>query len=432
MERQLTSDPVPKDLDNNLNFSTDGKWLVFDCRKDATGIPTNTKLGMVNVDTGELRYFYTQCPPAKGVGAASFLNKDEVVAIHALTSGLPYDFTVRGGMIIRTDGSREPRWLDSRDVVSPYTPGALRGGTHKHEPDSTGEWIGFTYNDHIMKTRNGSDLRNVGVSRRGKRVTVHADASGQNFEGESFSVLLTAAVDRPRPGTDEYQKADGDCWVGAEGYLLPGGKRQRARAFRGLVAVEEQGHTAYYSEVFLVDVPDDITIPGPLGPLQGIDLDYPKPPKGATVRRLTRTVEAADPRIRGISGYLRASGDGRWIVYAGKVIDDGRTVDQLFVVSPESGRIRRLSHLPIGVIGDPRFSPDSRYVAAACPDGSVWVVSAEEATWGVAKQVSTANKQLASRLVISPDGTLLAYDRTVKGLMQIFTAGVHAFTESPR
>src|SRR5205085_7073161 len=128
------------------------------------------------------------------VGAPSFLNNREVVAIHALESGLPYDFTVRGGMIVATDGKSAPHWLDSRNVLPPFTPGALRGGTHKHEPDGTGEWIGFTYNDHIMKQR-GSDLRNVGVSRRG--VPVAVDAGPGNFTGESFSVLLTSCVDHP-------------------------------------------------------------------------------------------------------------------------------------------------------------------------------------------------------------------------------------------
>src|SRR5205814_9270329 len=123
----------------------------------------------------------------RGVGAASFLNHREVIAIHALESGLKYDFTVRGGMIIAADGSGKTRWLDSRNVVPPFTPGALRGGTHKHEPDASGQWIGFTYNDAVMKSR-GSDLRNVGVSRRSYRVEVPVGPMDRNFTGESFSV----------------------------------------------------------------------------------------------------------------------------------------------------------------------------------------------------------------------------------------------------
>src|SRR5207244_3120004 len=134
------------------------------------------------------------------------------------------------------------------------------------------------------------------------------------------------------------------------------GGHQRARAFRGLVAVEEDGKTAYYSEVFVVDVPEDITVPGPLGPLEGTAMDYPRPPQGTRVRRLTRTAQAADRALRGVSGHLRASGDGRWIAYVGKAERAGAIESQLFVVSPVTGQIRQLSHLPGGVIGDPRAS----------------------------------------------------------------------------
>lgn len=423
MERQLTTGAIQKDLDNNLNFSPDGKWIVFDCREGETGIPQNTRLGMVNVESGEMRLFYSQKPPSRGVGAASFLSNREVIVIHSLTSGIPYDFTARGGMIVPTDGTSQPRWLDSRDVVAPFTPGALRGGTHKHEPDASGKWVGFTYNDEIMKRR-GSDLRNAGVSLRGKTVRVHSNPDGGNFEGESFSVLLTACVDHLRPGSDEYQRADGDCWIGREGYLRPGGGRKRARAFRGTVAVEENGKTAFYMDVFLVDVPDDITVPGPLGPLEGTETDYPKPPKGAEVRRLTHTAANRDPQLRGVSGFLRASGNGEWIVFVGKSLEGGVVSDQLFVVSPTTGRVRQVSHLPGGVVDHPRYSPDSLFVAVATFDGSIWTWSTVESTWGHAVQRTLSNKFPATHLVISPDARTIAFNRSIEGVLQIVTAGI--------
>lgn len=426
-ERQLTTGPLQKDLDNNANFSPDGRFLVFDCR-DERGIGGNDRLGKVNVRSGQVTLFYTQ-PSLRGVGAASFLSAHEVIAIHALLAGAPYDFTVRGGRILPSNGDTASssaipgRWLDSRDLTSPFTPGALRGGTHKHEPDASGQWIGFTYNDHIMKAQ-GSDLRNVGVSRRGKRVPVHKDPGGGNFEGESFSVLLTACVADPKPGSDDYQKADGDCWVGREGYPLPAGGHQRARAFRGLTAVEEDGKVAYYSDVFVVDVPDDLTVPGPLGPLEGTLTDYPKPPQGAHVRRLTRTALAADRAQRGISGWLRATGDGRWIAYIGKAERAGKVEDQLFVVSPTTGASRQLSHLPGGVIGDPRASADSTYVAASASDGSIHTWSLEPKYWGRDVPRTPPNPYLPSAIVISPDSRLIAYNRQVEGIQQIFLTEV--------
>jgi hypothetical protein len=421
-ERQLTHGPLQKDLDDNINFSPDGRFLVFDCR-DEKGINGNSRLGKVDVRTGETTVFYMQKPPALGVGAASFLSNQEVIAIHALTNGLTYDFTVRGGMIIAADGSGKTRWLDSRDITPPFTPGALRGGTHKHEPDATGEWIGFTYNDHIMKTERGSDLRNVGVSRRGRRVPVHADAQGRNFEGESFSVLLTTCVDNPKPGSDEYQRAEGDCWVGSAGYITAEGKRQRARAFRGTVAAKENGTTAYYGEVFVVDVPADITVPGPLGPLEGTETDYPKPPKGVVIHRLTHTARNTEKRLRGVSGHIRASGDGNWIAFVGKVLKDGGVTQQLFCVSPSSGQIKQLSSITGGVVGDPRFSPDSKYVVISGADGSIHMVSAEAKNWGQATRCAPANKNSPSNLVISPDSRAIAYNRDIDGVKQIFLIG---------
>jgi hypothetical protein len=418
-ERQLTTGPVQKDLDNNINFSPDGRFLVFDCR-DASGIDGNSRLGKVDIHTGEVTIFYTQTPPALGLGAPSFLDDREVIAIHALTSGLKYEQTVRGGMVIAADGSGKTHWLDSRNVIAPFTPGALRGGTHKHEPDASGQWIGFTYNDFIMKHQRGSDLRNVGVCKRGLPIPVPNDPQGRNFEGEGFSVLLTACVDDPKPGSDEYQRAEGDCWIGREGYPKPDGTHQRARAFRGTVIVEENGRKATYGEVFTVDVPDDITVPGPLGPLEGTATDYPKPPKGAVVRRLTHTANASNPHLRGISGALRASGDGRWIACFGKAERNGTVEDQVFLVSPTTGEMRQLSHLPGGVTAELRFSPDSRYVAAASSDGSVVIFNATPPHWGEAKRLTAPNAHIAHNIVLSPDSRTIAYNREIDGVLQIF------------
>jgi hypothetical protein len=419
-ERQLTSGPLQKDLDDNINFSPDGRYLVFDCRAEEAGIGRNDRLGKVDVHTGEITLFYKQTPPVIGLGAPSFLNDHEVIAIHALTSGLLYDLTVRGGMIIAADGSGQTHWLDSRNLTPPFTPGALRGGTHKHEPDASGQWVGFTYNDYLMKTICGSDLRNVGVSKRGIPVSVPPDPAGRNFAGESFSVLLTACVDHPRPGSDEYQRAEADCWVGKEGYPTPHGGHQRARAFRGLVAMEEDGKTVLYGDVFVVDVPDDITVPGPLGPLEGTATDYPKPPRGALVRRLTRTAAAPDRALRGVSGHLRASGDGRWIAYIGKAERGGHIEDQVFVVSPVTGEGRQVSHLPGGVGSFVRFSPDSRYVAGCGADGSLITWRTESSHWGEAIRRTPANPHPPLNVVISPDSRLIAYNREIEGVHQIF------------
>jgi len=419
-ERQLTTGPLQKDLDNNINWSPDGRLLVFDCRTHQSGIGENTRLGTLDVRTGKVAIIYEQHPPVAGVGAPSFLDDHHIIAISALDSGLKYDFTVRGGRIIPANGSGKTHWMDSRDLTPPFTPGALRGGTHKHEPDATGRWVGFTYNDEIVRLTGRSDLRNLGVCHLGHAVKVHPDTEGRNFEGTGFSVLLTACVPDPRPGSDEIGRAEGDCWIGKEGYPKPDGSHQRARAFRGQVAVLEGGETKRYGDVFVVDVPDDITVPGPLGPLQGTDTDYPKPPAGATIRRLTRTADAPDPRLRGVEMQMRASGDGRWIVFTAGAERDGKIEKQVFVVSPVTGEIRQLSHLEGGVPGDCRFSPDSRYVAASTADGRVIVLGATDSDWGKLTSLTPPNPNGPMNIVVSPDSRTIAYNRSIDGVHQIF------------
>lgn len=50
-------------------------------------------------------------------------------------------------------------------TLPPYTPGALRGGSHVHVYSPNGQFVSFTYNDHVLHERDPAlDLRNVGVA----------------------------------------------------------------------------------------------------------------------------------------------------------------------------------------------------------------------------------------------------------------------------
>jgi hypothetical protein len=184
--------------------------------------------------------------------------------------------------------------------------------------------------------------------------------------------------------------------------------------------MDEGGKPAMYSDVFIVTVPDDLTKPGPLGPVEGTSTDYPKPPAGAVVRRLTRTAEAADLALRGVSGHLRTSGDGRWIAFVGKVRDGSSLINQVFLVSPETKQVRQLSHVAGGIVGDPRFSPDGRYIAAALPDGYVFAFNTEPKTYGEMISCTPRGHHPASNIVISPDSRSIAYNREVNGFSQVF------------
>jgi hypothetical protein len=178
-EKQITHDlTYNHDLDNNDNFSPDGKWLVYDTRTEEGGIAASARIERVNIETGEKQVLFdikNNQIWGPGAGAVSYSSKDNaVVFIHGLTNSTednPYQQWRRTGVIIHDSRPNEPIYMDARDVTFPFTPGALRGGTHRHEWSGDGEWIGFTYNDAILKaledaTGQKRNLRTIGVSKK--------------------------------------------------------------------------------------------------------------------------------------------------------------------------------------------------------------------------------------------------------------------------
>src|SRR5207249_8992573 len=118
----------------------------------------------------------------------------------------------------------------------------------------------------------------------------------RNRDSDYFTVLATRTTPNPKPGSDEISKAYEEGWVGDKGYVRADGSRQRrALAFQGNVLTT--GHQTV-PEVFIVDLPEDVTIPGD-GPLAGTPTRMPYPPKGAVQRRLTFTTERKFPGLQG-------------------------------------------------------------------------------------------------------------------------------------
>ena len=415
-EKQITSDlAYNHDLDNNDNFSPDGNWLVYDTRTDDGGIAASARIEKVHIETGEIKVLFDIRNNelwGPGAGAVSFSPKsNSVVFIHGLANSTrenPYQQWRRTGVIIEDSNPHVPIYMDSRDVIPPFTAGALRGGTHRHEWSGDGKWIGFTYNDAILKALEDStgirrNLRTIGVSKKVSPVSV--DKNSENISGEWFSALVVRVVPEPKPGSDEISHAASDSWVGTNGYRGPDGKIQLARAFLGTVA-DKNGKSI--SEVFIVDIPEDITIPGDLGPLEGTVDDFPMPPKGAAQRRLTFT---ANQKYPGCSGIVRSSPDGNLLAFFAK---DENGLEQVYVISSTGGEPFQLTEHESGVSGNLRWHPDGKHISYVW-NGSIMLCKVEKNPFKDRVEILTKSTNPApTNIVWAPDGKMFAFNRLVK------------------
>jgi hypothetical protein len=418
--RQITFDKNKNhDLDNNLNFSPDDQWLCYDTRPFNGSIADGQTIEKVNIHTGQEMVLYRVAHYVKhqgpGVGAASYFpHKDSVIFIHGpdIEKGLSYQKTRRVGAIVPADGSGRAVWADARDVTFPFTPGALRGGTHRHEPGGPNdEWVGFTYNDLIVKRAGESigknlDLRTIGVTHLGHPVVVDQDSDGENRTGIGFSVVVVKVVPNPKPGTDEISHAANDGWVGESGYLKPDGTRQLARAFLGKLASGKE-------EVFIVDIPWDITQPGPEGPLEGTPTSFPNPPKGTVQRRLTHTQS-------GCSGNVRSNAQGTHLAFLSK---DPQGHWQIFLISPLGGKMQQATFFKNGSQSDARWLPDGKSLVCVA-NNRIYRVNVDEASpdFGKATALTGEFEQPPSNLVASHNGKIVAFNLERNHQLQIFVA----------
>jgi len=415
-EKQITNDTgYHHDLDNNDNFSPDGQWLVYDTRTDDGGIAASPKVEKVNVETGEKKILFeikNNNPVwGPGAGAVSYSPKENaVVFIHGLensTKENPYQQWRRSGVIIKDENPNVPIYMDARDVTFPFTPGALRGGSHRHEWSGDGQWIGYTYNDAILKALEDStgkkmNLRTIGVSKNVKPVKV--DANPENISGEWFSALVVRVVPEPKPGSDEISHAAADSWVGVNGYKGKDGKKQMARAFLGTV-VAKNGKNV--TEVFIVDIPNDITQPGEFGPLEGTKTSFPMPPKGTVQRRLTHTADSSSP---GCTGIVRSSPDGDHLAF---ISHDAKGIQQIFLISPNGGELRQLTQHESNVSGNVRWHPDGKHVSYSW-NGSLILCEVGDAPFKERFELLTSPTSPApTNSVWSPDGKMIAFNRLV-------------------
>ena len=412
-EIQLTRSPHGHILTNSGVWSADAQWIVYDTRSDPAGaLFDGSTIERVNVVTGEVQVLYRSTIGAH-CGVATFSPaRDQVVFIlgpEHPSADWEYAPHHRQGILVDVTRPGVPRNLDARNLVAPFTPGALRGGTHLHVFSPDGRWVSFTYEDHVLAQAapGNTRQRNVGVSVPAGPVRVPR-SHPRNHDGEFFSVLVTRTTAHPKPGSDEISRAFEEAWIGTDGYVRADGSRQPwAFAFQGDVTT---GQGDKISEVFVVDIPDDVTIAGN-GPLEGTADSAPLPPKGCVQRRLTRTAGRRFPGIQGPRHWLRSSPDGSRIAF---LMRDDAGIVQLWTISPAGGAPVQVTNNPWDIASAFTWGPDGKLVAHVM-DNSIFVT---EMSTGSGRRLtarsSDANAPRPEACVFSPDGRRIAYVRRVQ------------------
>jgi len=399
-EWQATSSPISHLLDNNDNFSKDNRYLCFDTRDTVgSGIGNGTSIMKVDIMTGIESVVYAPQPvivgttgSAPGLGAASFSPvADEVVFIHGPfvsevpTLG-PYGTTNRRGAVAPADGSGKVSFLDLRDVTSAVTtPGAHRGGSHRHEYSLDGKRVGFTYDDALLTP--------AGYGRTLGFMLPHPKAPAG---ATHYAVLLVPIVPANTAKPGELERAADDSWVGSKGLM---------RAFIGRV---KEGDGSYTNSLFVVDIPENVDV---TTADSGTTTRFPGPPKGTLIRRLTQK-EAA--------GIVRGSQDGTRIAYYATADDGSR---QVFII-PSRGseldpdpamRPAQATFLEKGASGGLRWHPSGNSIAVLSDNGVAAICVKPGPFFGASYFLTPHGSQYPSpeALVWSRDGRRLAYNRRV-------------------
>ncbi len=413
MEKQLTFGPRNCLLTNINVWSPDGQWIVYDVRPDAEGSVFEGRFIEAVSLQGESKTLFESNNGAHCGVATWHPKREQVVFIFGPENPTPdwqYGAAHRQGVIVNATRPNEKINLDARDL-SASTPGALRGGSHVHVWHPRGDWLCFTYNDHLLwqwqndTPEHDSDQRNIGVC-----VPRHVKVPDRkrNHDGEYFSVLVTRTQANPQPGSDEIKRAFEESWIGENGYLKPDGTRQkRALAFQGEV-ITKSGQSI--SEMFVADLPDDLFEPSD-GPLQGTLTTRPVPPRGVRQRRLTFTQDRKFPGLQGPRHWLRTSPDGAQIAF---LMCDKNDVVQLWKISPNGGAPRQITHDKWHIVSAFSWRPDGKFIAYTA-DNSIFVANVEGGqSQRITMRFDEADAPLPLAVVFSPDGKRIAYQRRVE------------------
>jgi Tol biopolymer transport system component len=159
--------------------------------------------------------------------------------------------------------------------------------------------------------------------------------------------------------------------------------------------------------VFIVDLPDNVTVPGD-APLEGTSTTRPSPPRGTQQRRLTYTANRKFPGLQGPRHWLRSSPDGTKIAF---LMRDDAGVVQIWTISPNGGAPRQITHNPFDIASAFSWSPDGRSIAHVA-DNSIFItdMSSGDST-RLTPRCEDAIAPRPEACVFSPDGRRISYVR---------------------
>ncbi|MCD8350578.1 MAG: DUF3748 domain-containing protein [Planctomycetaceae bacterium] len=413
-EKQLTFSDNGHMLTNRNVFSPDSKWVVYDVRPVASQFAGET-IEKVHVDSGEIKVLYRDPNGAK-VGVVTYNPAaNQVAFIKGPDKNAPdqaYSSYNRQGLV-HDEATGRTFNLDARDLTPPFTPGALRGGTHVHIWHPTGLLNSDTYEDKILsafKEENADHDKNsraVAVSVAGMPVKV--DAAPGNHDGEYYTFLASVLNVNAKPGTDDVYSALEEGFIGADGYVKTDGTRQKfALAFQGKMYAKDGSPL---TEIFVVDLPEDMTKAG-AGPIEGTATRRPLPPQGTTQRRITYTEGRRYPGVvaapHGPRHWLKSTSDGEKIVFYAR---DDRGIVQAFHVSPNGGEPVQITANDFSIQSEFTISPDDKYLVYAA-DGSLFRTEiADGATLRLTPREKGSAMIFPDAVVYSPDGKKVVYEK---------------------
>jgi hypothetical protein len=212
-ERQITHAAHGHILTNTGVWSPDGQWIVYDVRSDESGsLFDGRRLEAVNVQTSQVELLY-ESKEGACCGVATWQPRGTKIVFmlgpESPTADWQYSPSHRQGMIVDFMNPGVALNLDACDLTPPFTAGALRGGSHLHVWDASGDWLSFTYNDALVE----SEVRDVGVAVPAQAVRV-SKSNPRNHDGNFFCALVTRTTTAPKPGSDEISRAFEEAWIG--------------------------------------------------------------------------------------------------------------------------------------------------------------------------------------------------------------------------